>query len=107
MVNLYPGSRDRSINLWPAHPQGPELKPLVKHPDAHQGWVWCFASQDDRLVSGAWDSFLKFWKVEILFCDRDVLFWSLKAFLFLFQLISTPFFKSFDLGTYLHIISTD
>jgi hypothetical protein len=28
-----------------------------------QGWVWTMCSQEDLLVSGAWDNTIKFWQV--------------------------------------------
>ena len=57
------GSRDRSILLWPTRPEDPELKPVAKYFDAHKGWVWSFCSKDDLLISGDWDSTMKFWAV--------------------------------------------
>ncbi len=61
--SIFPGSRDRSILLWPTSAEGMELKPLAKYFDAHKGWVWSFCSQDDLLISGDWDSTMKFWTV--------------------------------------------
>ena len=61
------GSRDRGIHLWPLYPGKEEegtLRPVAKLPDAHQGWVWSLSSTPHNdLVSGAWDSKIKFWKV--------------------------------------------
>ena len=58
------GSRDRSINLWPVDPTEDVLRPVAKFPDAHKGWVWTLSStRNQDLISGAWDSFIKFWKV--------------------------------------------
>jgi len=58
------GSRDRSIHLWPlgGDPED-QLQPLQKNFDAHKGWVWCFSSVGDTLISGAWDSYVNFWKI--------------------------------------------
>lgn len=58
------GSRDRSIHLWPLgeYPED-QLRPVQKNFDAHKGWVWCFSSAGDTLISGAWDSCVNFWKI--------------------------------------------
>jgi len=58
------GSRDRSIHLWPTKPdQEGNFRPIAKCPDAHLGWVWSLSQNDDLLISGAWDSRIKFWKL--------------------------------------------
>eukprot|EP00088_Acartia_fossae_P010254 TRINITY_DN1509_c0_g1_i1.p1 TRINITY_DN1509_c0_g1~~TRINITY_DN1509_c0_g1_i1.p1 ORF type:complete len:404 (-),score=82.95 TRINITY_DN1509_c0_g1_i1:254-1465(-) len=57
------GSRDHSMNVWSSHPSSQHMEPVSKHADAHAGWIWSLASQDDLLISGAWDSCVKFWKV--------------------------------------------
>jgi len=58
------GSRDHSINLWSGEAGGNDnLEPVYKYPDAHAGWVWSMASQEDILITGAWDSCVKFWQV--------------------------------------------
>lgn len=61
------GSRDRGISIWTLDQvfKGNEeaIKPALRNPDMHKGWVWCFSSQDDSLVSGSWDNTVKFWQV--------------------------------------------
>jgi len=57
------GSRDHSIHLWSTDDCGDCLQPVSRNLTAHSGWVWSFASQDNLLVSGAWDSTVKFWQV--------------------------------------------
>lgn len=61
------GSRDRGISLW-THNQvlagGEESwKPALRNPDMHKGWVWSFCGEGESLVSGSWDSTVKFWQV--------------------------------------------
>ena len=51
------------MNVWSSHPSSQHMEPVSKHADAHAGWIWSLASQDDLLISGAWDSCVKFWKV--------------------------------------------
>ena len=31
-----------------------------------QGWVWTMCSQEETLISGAWDNTLKFWQVRLV-----------------------------------------
>lgn len=57
------GSRDRSINLWPCTASSEEGRPIAKYPDVHKGWVWTMCSQENLLISGAWDNTIKFWQV--------------------------------------------
>ena len=38
-------------------------RPSSRNPDMHKGWVWSFCSQGETLVSGSWDSTVKFWQV--------------------------------------------
>ena len=62
--NIFLGSRDHSINLWNGEADSDEnLEPICKYPDSHAGWVWSMASQEDTLMTGAWDSCVKFWQV--------------------------------------------
>jgi WD40 repeat protein len=63
IILIVAGSRDHSIHLWSSQPENEEMKPVSKHPDVHSGWVWSMASQDDLLLSGAWDSSVRFWQV--------------------------------------------
>ena len=60
------GSRDRGINLWSmaeVRDKG-AVRPSLKVPDAHKGWVWSFSSNSSGdLVSGSWDNTVKFWRL--------------------------------------------
>ena len=60
------GSRDRGINLWSVAEVRDKgaVRPSLKVPDAHKGWVWSFSSNSSGdLVSGSWDNTVKFWRL--------------------------------------------
>lgn len=61
------GARDRDIKIWNIQDdiscQREDQSQRLIHTlrNAHQGWVWCFCTHDNLLLSGSWDGMVKTW----------------------------------------------
>lgn len=66
------GGRDRSIVVWDLSElvrgtgaESPDYKPPYTVKDgAHLGWIWDFASIEDRLYSCSWDTYITRWSLQ-------------------------------------------
>ena len=69
------GSRDRNIIIWDVHKAldsvtagtecqqsvAPAEAKLCELPNAHKGWIWAFACNNERLLSASWDNTVRMW----------------------------------------------
>lgn len=67
---LATGSRDRYLNLLdvsqldPENPASSKTAVVKSIINAHSGWIWTINSLGKEMVTGSWDSYIKFWDLE-------------------------------------------